>query len=151
MNIANRSIIRIAAVLALTAASASAFAQSGEYRPAYDQSYGESTRASYGDRDDRGDHDDRGGRPGWGRVHIEEAEYGLRGANCDARRGAWREIQRTGVVVAHNDLCGDPARGQQKRLRIVYRCGDSEPMRAFAREGQTLRLRCRGGRQDRDY
>jgi hypothetical protein len=145
MNIAHRNIIRIATVLALAAASASAFAQSGEYRRAYDQSYGESTPAPY---DDRGD---RGGRSGWGRVHIEEAEYGLRGASCDARRGAWHEIQRTGVVVAHNDLCGDPARGQQKRLRIIYRCGDSEPMRAFAREGQTLRLRCGGGRRNRDY
>jgi hypothetical protein len=76
-------------------------------------------------------------------MHIEEAEYGVRGANCDARRGVRREVERTGVVVAHNDLCGDPARGVEKRLRIVYRCGDSEPMRAFGREGQTLRLRCR--------
>ena len=142
MNIAHRNIIRVAAVLALTAASASSFAQSGEYRRAYDQSYGSSVQ------DPR---DERGGRPGWGRVHIEEAEWGVREANCDARRGVWREIQRTGVVVAHNDLCGDPARGIQKRLRIIYRCGDGEPMRAVAREGQTLRLRCRGGRPDRDY
>jgi hypothetical protein len=134
MNIAHRSIVRIAAVIALVAASASAFAQDGGYRRGYDESYASS-------RYDGGD--ERGGRSGWGRMHIEEAEYGVRGANCDARRGVRREVERTGVVVAHNDLCGDPARGIEKRLRIVYRCGDSEPMRAFGREGQTLRLRCR--------
>jgi hypothetical protein len=133
MKNAHRSIVRIAAVMALVAASASAFAQDG-YRRGYDEGYASS-------RYDGGD--ERGGRSGWGRMHIEEAEYGVRGANCDARRGVRREIERTGVVVAHNDLCGDPARGVEKRLRIVYRCGDSEPMRAFGREGQTMRLRCR--------
>lgn len=149
MNIAYRNIIRVAAVLALAAASASTFAQSGEYRRGYEGGYGEGyAERMQGPRDDRYD---RGGRYGRGWVQIEEAEYGLRGANCDARRGARREIERTGVVVAHNDLCGDPARGQQKRLRIIYRCGDSEPMRAFAREGETLRLRCRGRGPDRDY
>jgi hypothetical protein len=131
MNITYRNIIRVAAVLALAATSASTFAQDG-YRRAYD---------------DRGDRDGRYGRGG---LYIEDAEYGLRGASCDARWGVRREIRSTGVVVAHNDLCGDPARGQQKRLRIIYRCGDSEPMRAFAREGETLRLRCGRG-PDRDY
>jgi hypothetical protein len=131
MNITYRNIIRVAAVLALAATSAATFAQDG-YRHAYD---------------DRGDRD---GRYGWGRLYIEDAEYGLRGASCDARWGVRREIRSTGVVVAHNDLCGDPARGVQKRLRIIYRCGDSEPMRAFAREGETLRLRCGRG-PDRDY
>jgi hypothetical protein len=54
------------------------------------------------------------------------------------------EIERNGgAVVAHNQLCGDPAPSQQKRLRIVYRCGDSEPARAFARQGERLRLSCR--------
>ena len=134
MNIAHRTIVRIAAVMALAAASASAFAQDGGYRRGYDEGYSSS-------RYDGGE--ERGGRSGRGWVQIEEADYGVRGRNCDARRGVRREIERTGVVVAHNDLCGDPARGVEKRLRIVYRCGDSEPMRAFGREGQTLRLRCR--------
>jgi hypothetical protein len=133
MKIAHRTIVRIAAVMALAAASASALAQDGGYRRGYDESYASS----------RYDSDERGGRSGWGRIHIEEAEYGVRGSNCDARRGVRREIERTGVVVAHNDLCGDPAPGVEKRLRIIYRCGDSEPMRAFGRESQTLRLRCR--------
>jgi hypothetical protein len=134
MNIAHRNIMRIATVLALTAASTSVFAQSAEYRRGYEAGYEAGLQAA---------RDDRGGRPGWNRLHIEEAEYGVRGSVCNARRGVRDEIERTGVVVAHNELCGDPAPGEQKRLRIVYRCGDSEPVRVFAREGETLRLRCR--------
>jgi len=134
MKLAHRHFLRLAAMAVLAAASASSFAQSAEYRRGYEDAYRESMRVP---------RDERDGRGGWGRLHIEEAEYGLRGASCNARRGVRHEIERTGVVVAHNDLCGDPAPGEQKRLRIIYRCGDSEPMRAFAREGQTLRLRCR--------
>jgi hypothetical protein len=134
MNIAHRHIIRIAAVLALTAASASAFAQSAEYRRGYEEGYAAGMRAAGGDRD---------GRPGRGGLQIEEATYGVRGASCDARMGVRREIERNGFVVAHNELCGDPAPRAEKRLRVVYRCGDREPMRAVAREGQTLRLSCR--------
>jgi hypothetical protein len=40
-------------------------------------------------------------------------------------------------------LCGDPARGAQKRLHIVYRCRDSEPVQVTARENETVRLSCR--------
>jgi hypothetical protein len=134
MNIAHRNILRIATVLALTAASTSVFAQSAEYRRGYEAGYEAGLRAA---------REGRGGQSGLGRLHIEEAEYGVRGSVCNARRGVRDEIERTGVVVAHNELCGDPAPGEQKRLRIIYRCGDGEPVRAFAREGETLRLRCR--------
>jgi hypothetical protein len=132
MKIAHRNIIRIATVLALSAASTSVFAQSAEYRRGYEAGYEAGLRAAGGD-----------GQSRLGRLHIEEAEYGVRGSVCNARRGVRDEIERTGVVVAHNELCGDPAPGEQKRLRIIYRCGDGEPVRAFAREGETLRLRCR--------
>jgi hypothetical protein len=134
MNITHRNIMRIATVLALTAASTSVFAQSAEYRRGYEAGYEAGQRAA---------RDDQGSQSGWGRLHIEEAEYGVRGAVCNARRAVRDEIERTGVVVAHNELCGDPAPREQKHLRIVYRCGDSEPVRVFAREGETLRLRCR--------
>jgi hypothetical protein len=136
MKLANRPIMRIAAVLALTAATASAFAQSGGFRPGYDDGYAAGQRASYyGDRD---------GPRGWGRVHVEDAVYGVRGAMCDARHAVRNAVQRNGgVVTAGNQLCGDPAYGVEKRLRIVYRCGDSEPVRAFARENETVRLSCR--------
>jgi len=130
MKIANQHIVRVAAMLALAAATTSAFAQNGDYRRGYEE----------GERSARYD---RGGNSGWGRVHIEEAEYGARGAMCDARRAVWREVERTGVVHAGNQLCGDPAVNIPKRLRIIYRCGDGEPLRAFAHENETLRLSCR--------
>jgi hypothetical protein len=130
--------MRIAAILALTAASASAFAQSAEYRRGYDDGY------AAGQRDARGDRGDRGPYRGWGRVFIEDAEYGAHGATCDARRAVRNEIERNnGNVRAGNQLCGDPARGEPKRLRIVYRCGDSEAVRVVARENEVLRLSCR--------
>jgi hypothetical protein len=133
MRLANRHIVRIAAVLALTAATTSAFAQSGEYRRGYDDGFAAGQRAA---------RDDRGGR--WSRVHIEEAEWGVRGAFCDARQGVRNEIERKdGAVLAGNQLCGDPAPRISKSLRVVYRCGDSEPMRLVAREYETVRLSCR--------
>jgi hypothetical protein len=141
MKIAHRHIMRIATVLALTAASTGAFAQSAEYRRGYDEGY------AAGQRDARGDHGDRGGPGGpmtWGRLHIDEAEYGVRDATCNARRGVRDQLERNrGNVEVNNQLCGDPAPGEQKRLRLVYRCGDSAPARAFAREGERLRLNCR--------
>jgi hypothetical protein len=90
----------------LTAASASAFAQSAEYRRGYDDGYAAGQR--------------------------------------DARRAVRDEIERNnGNVRAGNQLCGDPARGEVKRLRIVYRCDDSEAVRVIARENETVRLSCR--------
>lgn len=126
---------RIAAIVALSAASTSAFAQSAEYRRGYEDGYVAGKHAADQDRD-------RG--PGRSRLYIEDAEYGARGATCDARRAVWNEIQRNnGVVRVGNQLCGDPARGETKRLRVVYRCGDSEAMRVVGRESETLRLSCR--------
>ena len=135
MKLASQHIVRIAAILALTAASTSAFAQSAEFRRGYDEGFAAGQRAAQGGP---------GGRPGWDRVRVEEADYGVRGAKCDARQSVRNEIERNGgAVIAGNNLCGDPARGAQKRLSIVYRCGDSEPVRVTARENETLRLSCR--------
>lgn len=137
MSIAHRHIIRIAAVLALSAATTAAFAQSADYRRGYDDGYAAGQREA---RDDRGGPGDRGP---WGRLHIDEAEYGARGANCDARRSVHEQAMRNrGNIEVNNQLCGDPAPREQKRLRLVYRCGDSAPARAFAREGERLRLNC---------
>jgi hypothetical protein len=127
-------VLRCAAVLALSAASVSAFAQSAEFRRGYDEGYAAGQRAA---------HDDRG-RPGWPRIHVEEAMYGARGSECDARDAVRNAVDRNnGAVLAGNQLCGDPARGAQKHLRIVYRCGDSQSARAVARESETLHLTCR--------
>lgn len=134
MRFVHQHIVRIAAVLALTAASASAFAQSADYRRGYDDGYAAGLRAASDDRD-----------PVGGRLRIEQAEYGARGAVCDARRAVRREVEdNRGVVLAGNHLCGDPARSVPKRLRVIYRCGDAEPLRVTARENETLRLSCRG-------
>lgn len=134
MTLATQHIMRIAAVLALTAASASAFAQSDEYRRGYAEGYAAGQRASHNDR----------GNQGWARVHVEEAEYGVRGATCDAREAVHNQVERNdNTVRASNRLCGDPAPGALKVLRIVYRCGDSAPARVSVREDESLRLICR--------
>jgi len=130
-----QTIVRLAAILALTTASTSVFAQSTEYRRGYEAGYAAGQRAATEGRDHH---------EGWGRVHIEEAEYGAEGRMCDARRAVHDQVERNdGAVHADDGLCGDPARGVQKHLRIIYRCGDSEPMRAFVRQGETMRLSCR--------
>ena len=135
MKIPTQHIVRIAAALALVAASTSAIAQE---RRSYDD----------GQRvvvvDDRGDRGDRRGPPGWARVRVEEARYGARRSTCDARRSVRNEVERNrGAIRVGNQLCGDPARGAQKRLSVTYRCGNSEPVRVVARENETLRLSCR--------
>jgi hypothetical protein len=132
--IMHQQIVRIATMLALTALSPSTFAQSNEYRRGYEDGFAAGQRAAF---EQRGDHRD------W-RVHIEEAEYGVRGAMCDAREAVREQARRNdGAVHAGNELCGDPARGARKYLNIIYRCGDGEPLRAGAREGETVRLSCR--------
>lgn len=134
MNIAHRHIMRIAAVLALSAASTAAFAQSTEYRRGYEEGYAAGLQDA---RDSRGP-------ARRGRLHIEEAEYGVHGAMCDARQAVREQAERNrGNIAVDNRLCGDPAPGEKKRLRLIYRCGDSASARAFAREGETLRLSCR--------
>jgi len=128
----HQHILRIAAVLALTAASTSAFAQSAEYRRGYDDGY------AAGQRDAR----EGGGGRGRGLV-IDEAIYGVRGATCDARRAVRQEAERNGgVVVAGNHLCGDPRRNTEKRLTVTYRCGNDRPNQVSARENDSLRLSC---------
>jgi hypothetical protein len=129
------TLVRAAAVLALAGACASAFAQSNEYRRGYDDGFAAGQRAAL---------EQGGGRPDWGRVHIEEAFYGAHGAVCDARRSVRESVARNrGMVEAGNQLCGDPAPGQPKRLRIVYSCDGTAPARVVANEHESLRLSCR--------
>ena len=135
MKLDTQLIKRIAAVVALSAATTSAFAQSAEYRRGYEDGYTAGMRAADQDRDRN---------PGYGRLYVEEAEYGVRGASCDARRTVWQELRRNdGAIRIGNQLCGDPARGEPKRLRIVYRCGDSDAVRVVVRENETAQLSCR--------
>jgi aldehyde:ferredoxin oxidoreductase len=134
MTMHKQTIIRIAAILALTAASTSTFAQSNEYRRGYQDGFAAGQRAAS---------EEGGHRRDW-RVHIEEAVYGTRDARCDARDAVRDRVERNnGAVHVDNALCGDPARGADKYLRIIYRCGDGEPQRAAAREHETIQLSCR--------
>jgi len=138
MKFTKPTILRIAAALALTAAATSSFAQDGGHR-AFDAGYEAGQRDSRDDRGPRGDHG-----PRWDRVRILEAEYGARGRMCDARRAVQREVVRNhGVIHVDNNLCGDPAGGMPKRLRVVYRCAETASARVVARENETLRLTCR--------
>lgn len=135
MKLARPTILRIVAALALTAAATSSFAQEGGRR-AFDAGYEAGQRDAHGDRGPHG--------PRWDRVRILEAEYGARGRMCDARRAVQREVVRNnGVIHVDNNLCGDPAGGMPKRLRVVYRCVDTASARVVARENETLRLTCR--------
>lgn len=132
----NRPLLRIAAILALSAATTCAFAQSAEYRRGYDDGYAAGLREAGGGGG-------RGEGRGW-RIFVEDAEYGTHFASCDARRAVRYQVERNrGTVRADNQLCGDPARGEPKRLRVVYRCGDSEAVRVVARENESVRLSCR--------
>jgi len=143
MKILTPSMRRIVAVLALTAASTSAFAQSADYRRGYDEGYAAGQRDSRGDRGDRDDRGDRGRGNDWG-IRIEQAEYGTGNAMCNARRAVRDAAERNGgVIPVGNQLCGDPAVSRPKRLNVVYRCGNGEPMRVSARENETMRLSCR--------
>jgi hypothetical protein len=132
-----QTILRIAAVLALTVSATSAIAQE---RRGYD----DNERVVVVERGDRFDRDERRGPPGWARVRVEEARYGARGQMCDARRSVRDQVERNrGTIRVGNNLCGDPARGAQKRLSVTYRCGGGESVRIMARENETLRLSCR--------
>jgi hypothetical protein len=141
MKHARSHFMRFAAALALGAASIAAatpaFAQSAEYRRGYDDGYEAGQRAA-------GSGQGQGRNGGYERIRIDQAEYGRRGAMCDARRSVIDSIERNnGVVVVDNRLCGDPIRSVEKRLRVTYRCGDSEPVRVVGQEGERLRLSCR--------
>jgi hypothetical protein len=127
-------------LLACCALSASAFAQSNEYRRGYDQGYRDGIEA----QSRQGQQYEREGERAE-RIRIEEARYGTRDNACDATEAVQRAIgwHRHATIVATNELCGDPDVGRQKQLRIVYRCGDEPVARVQAGEGAAVMLGCR--------
>jgi hypothetical protein len=78
-------------------------------------------------------------------IKVLDAKYGFRGQVCDARHTVEEVVgmRRHVDVLANNDLCGDPASGQIKRLTIVYRCGDGPEHRVAGAEGTVLAMSCR--------
>ena len=82
-------------------------------------------------------------------IRVTEAAYGGRGRFCDAERTLDRECngrERCGFRVG-NDLCGDPAEGVVKELRLQFACG-RDRQSVSAREGQRVELRCDRGRAE---
>ncbi|MFL6710901.1 MAG: hypothetical protein ACJ8HI_22095 [Massilia sp.] len=125
----------------LAAVSVSAMAQSQEYRRGYEQGFRDGQAQAQGGPRGGGYHD---GGPRQPRIEIEKADYGIRDAYCDARPAVRQATARGSnfSVTASNNLCGDPAPRSRKRLTVVYRCGDSNVMRAQADEGDALTLNC---------
>lgn len=126
----------IAAFAALGALSATACAQSNEYRQGYDQGYRDGTEVQ--------SHMEHREGPA-GRIIIEEAHYGSReGGFCEPRDAIQHAIGWRRHVDIHvgNELCGDPAPRHPKHLEVRYRCGDGQPMRAEAAEDSVMSLSC---------
>lgn len=132
---APRQALWLFAILALGAPSA--FSQSSDYRRGYDQGYRDGMAAAQGGQDQPAERRER--------ILIDEAQYGTRGATCDASE-AIRQIagrRRHAEFKVDNALCGDPAKNRIKRLVVRYRCGDGPEQRAEAREGGVMSLYCR--------
>ncbi len=86
-----------------------------------------------------------GGRPGRGDrdIQVLDARYGSQRNACNAAQAVARQCDgrdRCGVRV-DNNLCGDPAYGEQKVLEVNYSCRGAR-RNAFGREGQRVELHC---------
>ncbi len=130
-----RTLVCVAALAALAAASVPAWSQGRDFRRDAEPSY-------------RGDRiesvQDRGGNRG-ARLRVERAVYGVRGRGCDATAAVRNSSggRRSLEVVANNDLCGDSAPNRPKTLTVTYRCGNEASRRARVAEGSAMRLSCR--------
>jgi len=106
-----------------------------EYRRGYDQGYQDGIEAQSRQEQQRGR----------GRIYIEEARYGVRGASCDARDQVQQAVgwRRHVSIAVNNNLCGDPAPGVPKRLRVTYHCGNGEVFEVRGPERGVATLYCR--------
>ena len=77
-------------------------------------------------------------------IRVTRATYGAGPKRCDASRavGMIANGQVSVSIEADNDLCGDPARDQRKRLEVNYVCGRTAKS-AFANERDSVHLDCR--------
>jgi hypothetical protein len=76
-------------------------------------------------------------------ITIERATYGAEGRFCDARDVVQQRVGgRSRVAIPVDDsLCGDPAPGRNKVVRVSYRCGDNL-RQTSSPQGGTLHLNC---------
>lgn len=112
-------------------------AQSAEYRRGYDAGY------QAGVADAQAGRAQSGGA--YWPVRIERADYGTAGRFCDARPALEQRLaaDRSNVIRADNSLCGDPAEGQVKQLRVTVRCDRGGRQNLVIPEGQFRTFNCR--------
>jgi len=130
----------------LTMASTSAFAQSREWQRGYDAGFRDGFAA--GQNAGSGGvppfQPPPGNRPQPGRLVIDDAQFGVRGATCDARWAVHSAVDRHGPnrIYSSTQLCGDPAPNRAKTLWVTYRCENRRPVSVSAPEGRWLNLNC---------
>ena len=130
----------------LTMASTSAFAQSREWQRGYDAGFRDGFAA--GQNAGSGGvppfQPPPGNRPQPRRLVIDDAQFGIRGATCDARWAVQSAVDRHGPnrIYASTQLCGDPAPNRAKTLWVTYRCENRRPVSVSAPEGRWLNLNC---------
>ena len=128
----------------LTMASTSAFAQSREWQRGYDAGFRDGFAA--GQNAGSGGvppfQPPPGNRPQPGRLVIDDAQFGIRGATCDARWAVQSAVDRHGPnrIYASTQLCGDPAPNRAKTLWVTSRCENRRPVSVSAPEGRWLNL-----------
>jgi len=81
--------------------------------------------------------------PVLGPIRVAGAFYGTMSRTCDATRYVTRQSdgKKTHSFTVHNEMCGDPARGERKSLEVRFWCGEVART-ATAREHQTIYLSC---------
>ena len=134
------------AAVMVAAASSSAVAQSRDWQNGFDAGFRDGFAA--------GQNAGSGGVPpfqpppagNWqvGRLVVEDAQFGIRGATCDARWSVQSTVDRQGPnrIYASTQLCGDPAPNRAKTLWVTYRCENRRPVSVSAPEGRWLNLNC---------
>ena len=130
----------------LTMASTSAFAQSREWQRGYDAGFrdGFAAEQNAGSGGVPPFQPPPGNRPQPGRLVIDDAQFGVRGATCDARWDVQSAVGRHGPnrIYSSTQLCGDPAPNRAKTLWVTYRCENRRPVSVSAPEGRWLNLNC---------
>ncbi len=136
-------LVGILGVLALGAAASSASAQSRDWQRGYEAGFRDGVASVQG-----------GGVPppfqpppaGWqvGRLVIQDAQFGVRNATCDARNAVQSIVDRSGPnrVYASTQLCGDPAPNRAKTLWVTYSCDNRRPVSVATPEGRWLNMNC---------
>ena len=122
--------------------AATSFGQSRDWRLGYEQGFRDGVASVQGGRPPM-----HPAPPGVqpGRVMIQDAVFGTRGATCNARDAVQNIVDRNAPnrVFASTQLCGDPARNQPKTLWVTYRCDNRRPaVTVSAPEGRWLNLPC---------